>query len=109
MEEIIRKIISIDQKAENDKKQNSNFLEEQQKSLDSSLEKLRNDWNCEVTKKKDALLSEIMGKSKSHTKQIEENKSFELAHMDSTFKNVKDTIVNEAFNRIVNVNSNKGD
>lgn len=109
MEEIIKKIISIDKKAENDKKQNSTFLEEEQKSLDNSLEKLRSDWNSEIVKSKDSLLSEIMSKSDSHMKQIEENKNFEVARMDSIFKNIKDTIVNEAFNNVVNANSNKGD
>lgn len=100
MEFTIKKIISIDNDAENFKRKQEDLLDIKKKEFEAQIEYMRQEAERELAEEKKKVSEAILNKAMNQAKDIEEKREERLEQIIDSYKKIKDSLSEELFNEV---------
>jgi len=100
MEEIIKMVISIDEKASDIMKQTQEYLETQEKDIRGKIEAMRSEIIEKTKSEAKSLYESAVNEADMEAEKIREKTKEECKSVESKFSKIKETLEEQLFSRI---------
>lgn len=100
MEEVIGRILEIDQQAEAYRKKNASQRDSEMADLQAELDKMEKEFEAKFALEKENMQNEIMKKADAEVESIVKNRDETLKYMQSVYNNKAEALANNLFEEL---------
>lgn len=100
MEEVIGRILEIDEQAEAYRKKNASQRDSEMADLQAELDKMEKEFEAKFALEKENMQNEIMKKADAEVESIVKNRDETLKYMQSVYNNKAEALANNLFEEL---------